>query len=110
MCSHVPVGVAHQPLRRIRPGQSGQPEWPARFEAVYVDTHSDSWTGVRHALIMPCAIPGLTEGLRRTRSVVPGRRLRQDGFVRRTSLWMNAGCGLLAVGAGVAASELVTGL
>jgi DMSO/TMAO reductase YedYZ molybdopterin-dependent catalytic subunit len=30
--------------------------------------------------------------------------------VRRTTLWMNAGCGLLAVGAGVAASELVTGL
>jgi DMSO/TMAO reductase YedYZ molybdopterin-dependent catalytic subunit len=30
--------------------------------------------------------------------------------VRRTSLWINAGCGLLAVGAGVAASELVTGL
>ena len=30
--------------------------------------------------------------------------------MRRTTLWMNAGCGLLAVGAGVAASELVTGL
>jgi DMSO/TMAO reductase YedYZ molybdopterin-dependent catalytic subunit len=30
--------------------------------------------------------------------------------VRRTALWMDAGCGLLAVGAGVAASELVTGL
>jgi DMSO/TMAO reductase YedYZ molybdopterin-dependent catalytic subunit len=30
--------------------------------------------------------------------------------VRRTRLWMNAGCGLLAVVAGVAASGLVTGL
>jgi DMSO/TMAO reductase YedYZ molybdopterin-dependent catalytic subunit len=37
-------------------------------------------------------------------------RFGQDGFVRRTPLWTNAGCGLLAVGAGVAASELVTGL